>query len=71
MADPSDADLAMLEFGKDGLHASAFAFGEKGWNDDFREEVPLVPSAAELHVHMVLGLVSCGDFSLDELPDHA
>jgi hypothetical protein len=30
-----------------------------------------VPSAAELHVHMVLGLASCGDFSLDELADHA
>jgi hypothetical protein len=71
VADPSDADLAMLEFGKDRLHASAFAFREKGWNDNFREEVPFVPSAAELHVHMVLGLVSCGDFLLDELPDHA
>jgi hypothetical protein len=30
-----------------------------------------VPSAAELHVHMVLGLASCGDFSLDELSHHA
>jgi hypothetical protein len=30
-----------------------------------------MPSAAEFHVHMVLGLSSCGDFSLDELPDHA
>ena len=71
VANPSDADLAMLEFGKDRLQASAFALGEEGWNDDFREEIPLVPSAAELHVHMVLGLAFCGDFSLDELPDHA
>jgi hypothetical protein len=30
-----------------------------------------VPSAAELHVHMVLGFASCGDFSLDELRNHA
>jgi hypothetical protein len=58
MADPSDADLAMLEFGKDRLHTTAFAFGKKGGDHDFREEIPLVPSAAELHVHMVLGLAS-------------
>jgi hypothetical protein len=30
-----------------------------------------VPSAAELHVHMVRGLVPCGDFFLDELSNHA
>ena len=71
VADPSDADLAMLEFGKDGLHALALAFREKRRNDHFREEIPLVPSAAEFHVHMVLGFASCGDFSLDELRNHA
>jgi hypothetical protein len=71
MADPSDADLPMLKLGKDRLHATAFTLGKQGGNHDLREEIPLVPSAAELHVHMVLGLASCGDFSLDELSHHA
>jgi hypothetical protein len=30
-----------------------------------------VPTAAQLHVDMVLGLAFEGYFSLDELPDHA
>ena len=71
MADPSDADLPMLKLGKDRLHATAFTLGKQGGDHDLREEIPLVPSAAELHVHMVLGLASCGDFSLDELSHHA
>jgi len=71
VADPCDTNLAMLEFRENWLHSLALAFGKKRWNHDFCEEISLMPSAAEFHVHMVLGLSSCGDFSLDELPDHA
>lgn len=71
VADPCDANLTRLELWKDRLHAAALPLGEQRGDDHLREEISFVPSAAELHVNMVLGLASCGDFSLDELPDHA
>ena len=72
MADPGEAKLAGGEFGEAGLGAVAFALGEEGGDDDLGEEVALVPTGTEAHVHMVVRLArAAGDFFLDEIPDHA
>ena len=70
VADPGDAKLANAQFGIDGLGFFSVAFGEHGGDDHLSEEVALVPSAAELHVHMQIRLLPCSHFFLDELADH-
>ena len=59
MADPRDAHLSFRQFRKNRLQFSAMTFCKKGGDDDLSEKISLVPTAAELHVHMVVRLL-CG-----------
>lgn len=70
VADPSDAEFAFTEFGVDRLGFFSVTLGEHRGDDDLGKEVPLVPAAAEFHVHMQVRLLPCGDFFLDKLTDH-
>ena len=70
MANPSDAEFAITEFGINRLGFFSVALGEHRGDDDLGEEVPLVPAAAEFHVYMQVRLLPCGYFFLDKLADH-
>ena len=70
VADPSDAQLALSEFGIDRLRFFAVALREHRGNDDLGEEIALMPTAPELHVHMQVRLLAGGYFFLDKLADH-
>ena len=69
--DPCDANLSRSKLRKDRFDFLPLSFCEERRDYDLREKVPLVPTAAQLHIDMVLRLASEGYFSLDELPDHA
>ena len=63
MADPGDADVALLQFRIHGFELLTLPLGEKRGDYDFGEEVSFVPSRTQLHVHMMLWLARSGFFA--------
>ena len=63
MADPSDANVTLLQFRIDGFEPLPLPLGEKRGDHDFGEEISFVPSRTQLHVHMMLRLARGGFFA--------
>jgi hypothetical protein len=63
--DPRDANLSCRELWKHRLHTMTMALGEERRNDHLGKKVPLVPSFAEPHIHVILRLcaLSCSQQS--------
>lgn len=63
--DPGHADFSRRELWKHRLQAMTVALGEERRNDHLGKKVPLVPSFAEPHIHVILRLcaLSCSQQS--------